>query len=89
MCSITRNGIERHWQYSDNVCDPTQGFSYTPQTLSNFGKINLKRGKRVIEFVLRCYFDPRGERPFPRGGELRLPSSLRFWGIHLVDRMVA
>jgi Carboxypeptidase regulatory-like domain len=39
-----------------NACDPTKGFSYTPQTLANFGKINLKRGHRVIEFVLKYYF---------------------------------
>jgi len=39
-----------------NVCDPTQGFTYTPQTIDNFGKINLKRGRRVIEFVLKYYF---------------------------------
>jgi hypothetical protein len=39
-----------------NVCDPTQGFHYTKQTLDNFGKINLKRGHRVIEFVLKYYF---------------------------------
>ena len=40
----------------NGVCDPTGGFSYTPQTVQNFGKINLKRGRRVIEFVLKYYF---------------------------------
>jgi len=39
-----------------SVCDPTRGYGYTPQTLANFGRINLKRGKRVIEFVLKYYF---------------------------------
>jgi hypothetical protein len=39
-----------------NVCDPTKGFDFTPQTLSNFGRINLKRGHRVIELVLKYYF---------------------------------
>jgi Carboxypeptidase regulatory-like domain/TonB-dependent Receptor Plug Domain len=39
-----------------NVCDPTQGFDFTQQTKDNFGKINLKRGHRVIEFVLKYYF---------------------------------
>jgi hypothetical protein len=39
-----------------NVCDPTQGFDYTQATKDNFGKINLKRGHRVIEFVLKYYF---------------------------------
>jgi hypothetical protein len=39
-----------------SVCDPTQGFHYTQSTIDNFGKINLKRGHRVIEFVLKYYF---------------------------------
>ena len=38
------------------VCDPTQGFSYTQQTIDNFGKVNLKRGHRVVEFVIKYYF---------------------------------
>ena len=42
--------------HTQNVCDPTQGFSYTPQTVDNFGKINLKRGHRVIEFTFKYYF---------------------------------
>ena len=41
---------------TQNVCDPTGGFDFTPQTKSNFGKINLKRGHRVIELVLKYYF---------------------------------
>ena len=39
-----------------NACDPSKGFSYTPQTKANFGKINLMRGHRVIELVLKYYF---------------------------------
>jgi Carboxypeptidase regulatory-like domain/TonB-dependent Receptor Plug Domain len=39
-----------------NVCDPTGGFDYTPQTITNFGRINLKRGHRVVELVLKYYF---------------------------------
>jgi hypothetical protein len=39
-----------------DACDTTQGFEYTPQTIDNFAKINLKRGRRVIEFVLKYYF---------------------------------
>jgi len=39
-----------------DACDVTKGFSYTPQTLQNFGKINIKRGHRVVEFVLKYYF---------------------------------
>jgi hypothetical protein len=38
------------------VCDPTKGFDYTPQTKDNFGKINLLRGHRVVELVLKYYF---------------------------------
>ena len=38
------------------VCDPSKGFHYTPQTIANYGKINLKRGHRVIEFVFKYYF---------------------------------
>src|SRR5262249_35765939 len=39
-----------------NVCDPTQGFHYDQSTIDNFGKINLKRGHRVVEFTLKYYF---------------------------------
>jgi hypothetical protein len=42
--------------FQNDVCDPTGGFDYTPQTRDNFGKINLKRGHRVVEFVLKYYF---------------------------------
>jgi hypothetical protein len=38
------------------VCDPTGGFSFTPNTIQNFGKINLKRGHRVIEVAVKYYF---------------------------------
>jgi hypothetical protein len=42
--------------FQNDVCDPTGGFDFTPQTIDNFGKINLKRGRRVIELVLKYYF---------------------------------
>jgi len=42
--------------FATNVCDPTGGFDFTQQTKDNFGKINIKRGHRVIEFVLKYYF---------------------------------
>jgi hypothetical protein len=42
--------------FATNVCDPTGGFDFTSQTKNNFGKINLKRGHRVIELVLKYYF---------------------------------
>ena len=56
-CRVTRNGVPNGLGgTSDGVCDPTGGFDFTPQTISNFGKINLKRGHRVVEFVLKYYF---------------------------------
>ena len=56
-CNVTYNGIPNGaGGVSDNVCDPTSGFQYTQNTLDNFGKVNLKRGRRVIEFVLKYYF---------------------------------
>src|SRR5204862_5257272 len=36
-----------------DVCDPTGAFVYTDTAKANFGKINLKRGHRVIEFALK------------------------------------
>jgi hypothetical protein len=41
---------------SDNVCDPTGGYTFTQNTLDNFGKILTKRGRRVVEFALRLFF---------------------------------
>ncbi len=42
--------------YVDGVCDPSGGYSYTQNTLDNFGKILLKRGHRVIELVVKYDF---------------------------------
>jgi hypothetical protein len=39
-----------------DVCDPTGGFSFTQTTLNNFGKIQNKRGRRIVEFALKFYF---------------------------------
>ena len=47
------NGIG---DYADGVCDPTGGYSFTPNTIENFGKINLKRGRRIVELVVKYYF---------------------------------
>ena len=41
---------------TDNVCDPRGGFSLTQNSIDNFSKIVLQRGKRVIEFALKLYF---------------------------------
>jgi hypothetical protein len=38
------------------VCDPAGGFEFTENTIKNFGKINLLRGHRVVEFALKYYF---------------------------------
>jgi hypothetical protein len=40
----------------NGVCDPLGGFSFDETTKSQFGKINLLRGHRVIEFALKYYF---------------------------------
>jgi hypothetical protein len=56
-CTVRRDNVPNGTGTLVNgVCDPTGGFTYTPQTIANFGKINLKRGHRVIEFVLKYYF---------------------------------
>jgi hypothetical protein len=54
-CRVRGNAPDGTGQ-TPSVCDPTKGFDFTPQTKDNFGKINLKRGHRVIEFVLKYYF---------------------------------
>ena len=57
VCGRTVNGLPNGaGGTSDNVCDPLSGFQYTDNTKANFGKINLKRGHRVIEFALKYYF---------------------------------
>jgi hypothetical protein len=56
-CNVVVNGVPNGvGGFADNVCDPTGGFTYTDNAIANFGKINLKRGRRVIEFVLKYYF---------------------------------
>ncbi len=39
-----------------NFCDPTGGFSFTADTLNNFGKITNKHGRRIVEFAFKFYF---------------------------------
>jgi hypothetical protein len=39
-----------------NPCDPTKGFSYTQETLDNFGKVVSKHGRRIVEFALKFNF---------------------------------
>jgi hypothetical protein len=46
-----------------NTCDPTGGFRFTDgrpgdrsNTLANFGKIQNKHGRRIVEFAFKFYF---------------------------------
>jgi hypothetical protein len=56
-CNRTFNGLPNGaGGLANDVCDPTGGVQYTQTAIENFGKINLKRGRRVIEFVLKYYF---------------------------------
>jgi len=55
-CRVRVTGLPNGAGGTANVCDPTGGFDFTPQTLANFGKVNLKRGHRVVELVLKYYF---------------------------------
>jgi hypothetical protein len=57
QCNVTLNHIpDGAGGFNDNVCDASQGFHYTQDTIDRFGKINIKRGHRVIEFALKYYF---------------------------------
>ncbi len=53
-CNARRNGVPNGLGGTrDNVCDPTQGFSFTPQTLQNFATAIAKHGRRVVSLSLR------------------------------------
>lgn len=41
---------------ASGICDPTKGYSFTADTVNNFGKILTKRGQRVIELALKFTF---------------------------------
>ncbi|MEJ7616674.1 MAG: hypothetical protein WKF30_06820 [Pyrinomonadaceae bacterium] len=41
---------------ANGLCDPTAGFQFTQNTLDNFGKIQTKRGRRIVELVIKFYF---------------------------------
>ncbi len=57
VCNVHQNHVPNGTGgYVDNVCDPTGGFHFTDQSISNFSKITLKRGHRVIEVALKLYF---------------------------------
>ncbi len=57
VCNAFVDGVPNGaGNFNDHVCDPTKGFSLTPNTKSNFGKLNLLRGHRTIEFAFKFYF---------------------------------
>ncbi len=57
VCNVTVPNVPTgNGSNTTNACDVTKGFSFTPQTIQNYGKINIKRGHRVVEFVLKYYF---------------------------------
>jgi hypothetical protein len=57
VCNVTVPNVPTgNGTNTTNACDPTKGFSFTPQTISNFGKVTTKHGHRVVEFVLKYYF---------------------------------
>jgi len=39
-----------------SICDPTKGYSYTSDTLANFGRITNKHGHRIVEIAIKFYF---------------------------------
>ncbi|PYS97657.1 MAG: hypothetical protein DMF65_11285, partial [Acidobacteria bacterium] len=41
---------------TNGVCDPTRGYTFTPRTLANFGRVTSKHGHRRIELALKFYF---------------------------------
>ena len=56
-CNVTVDGVPNGVGGTvDGVCDPRGGFSFTDNTKANFGKINLLRGRRIVEFALKYYF---------------------------------
>jgi hypothetical protein len=57
VCNVTVNGVPNGvGGTADNVCDATQGFSFTQDTKNNFGKINILRGRRIVELAFKYYF---------------------------------
>jgi hypothetical protein len=56
-CNVRVNGVPNGVGGTvDGICDPTKGFSFTQNTIDNFGKIILKRGHRIVEVALKLYF---------------------------------
>jgi hypothetical protein len=56
VCNVRVSGVPNGAGGTETVCDPSQGFHFTDNTIQNFGKILRKRGHRVLEFALRLFF---------------------------------
>jgi hypothetical protein len=57
VCNVTVSGVPNGvGGTADGVCDASKGFHFDDNTKANFGKINLLRGHRVVEFALKYYF---------------------------------
>ena len=56
-CNVKMSGVpDGKGGTVDNVCDPTKGFTFTKDTIDNFGKITNKRGRRIVELALKFTF---------------------------------
>jgi hypothetical protein len=55
-CNVRVAGVPNGAGGTAEVCDPNGGFTFTDNTLANFGKLVTKRGHRVVEFALRFFF---------------------------------
>jgi hypothetical protein len=55
-CNVRVSGVPNGAGGTATVCDPTAGFVYRANALSNFGKIITKHGHRSIEMALRFFF---------------------------------
>ena len=42
--------------YAEGVCGPVGGYTFTDVARQNLGTIDVTRGHRVVEFVLKYYF---------------------------------
>jgi hypothetical protein len=55
-CNVRVLGVPNGAGGTTDVCNPEGGFSFTQQSIDNFGKIISKRGRRIIEFAVKFYF---------------------------------
>ncbi len=56
QCNSRVSGVPNGSGGTATVCDPTAGFSFTSNTLANFGKIVTLRGHRTVELAVRFFF---------------------------------